>query len=190
MDYFDEELLEVKRERERQKYTTLASGMYAGEKLITFTKKKLLKSNVFLYLPDQFIVMPDEVKNMKYPYNSRPKLVLTSLDSTVNFSFNFLPVQIKEGETKTVCIQLLNALKNINPAIKARNLMDIKTEQGNEMSCFEFVGYHLDGQSYNRNFVVRLKDEMLHSTFSCNRRDEGDWIGIVDEIFLALEEEI
>lgn len=35
MDYLDEELSEAKRKLERQKHTTLESGIYAGEELIT-----------------------------------------------------------------------------------------------------------------------------------------------------------
>ena len=49
MEYFDEELLEAKRELERQKHTTLETGIYAGEELITFTKENLPESKVFMY---------------------------------------------------------------------------------------------------------------------------------------------
>ena len=35
MEYWDEKLLEAKRELEYQKHTTLQTGMYAGEELMT-----------------------------------------------------------------------------------------------------------------------------------------------------------
>ena len=43
MPYIDEEILEAKRKQEHQKYTTLETGMYAGDELITlaFTNKSV-----------------------------------------------------------------------------------------------------------------------------------------------------
>lgn len=37
MEYFDEEILEARRELERLKHTTLETGIYVGDELITFT---------------------------------------------------------------------------------------------------------------------------------------------------------
>lgn len=190
MDYFDEELLEAKRELERQKHTTLETGIYAGEELIAFTKEKLPESNVFIYLPEQFVVMPDSVKKVKYPYKNAPKIVITSLDSTVNFAFNFLPTQPEDGEIKTMTNQFQTALKNMNPSIRTKNQVDTKTNQGNEMSYFDYTGYHLDGQSYNRVYLIRLKKAVLHCAFSCILKDKGNWTGIIDKMLFALEEKL
>lgn len=115
MDYFDEELLEAKRELERQKHKTLETGIYAGEELITFAKEQLPESNVFMYLPEQFVVIPDSVKKVKYPYKKAPKIIITSLDSTVNFAFSFPLVQPMDGEVKAMAIQFQTALQNMNP---------------------------------------------------------------------------
>lgn len=109
MDYFDEELLEAKWELERQKHTTLETGIYAGEELITFIKERLLESNVFMFVPEQFVVMPASVKNVKYPYKDAPEIIITSLDSTVNFAFNFLSSQPEDGEIKAMAIQFQTA---------------------------------------------------------------------------------
>jgi hypothetical protein len=42
MEYFDEEILEARRELERLKHTTLETGIYVGDELITFTNITLL----------------------------------------------------------------------------------------------------------------------------------------------------
>lgn len=36
MDYYDEELLEARRELKRKKHTTIETGIYAGDTLIRF----------------------------------------------------------------------------------------------------------------------------------------------------------
>jgi hypothetical protein len=190
MDYFDEELLDAKRKMERQMHTTLETGIYAGEELVTFTQIDLPDFSVRMPLPDQFVVMPEEVKKAKYPSQEAPALILTSLSSTVNISFNELPVLLKEGEIKTMIGQFQNALENINPSIIIKNQTDTKTDQGNEMSWFEYKGYQLDGQSYNRVYLLRLRKTVLHGTFSCNIKDKEHWMEIAERIFMAVEEDI
>lgn len=190
MEHFDKELLEAKRKLERQKHATLEDGIYAGEELITFTLVTLPDLSIHLPLPDQFAVMPEDVKKTKYPSLEAPDLILTSLCSTINLSFNQLPVLLKEGEIAIMSGQFQNALENINPSIIIKNQTDIKTEQGNEMSWFEYKGYQLDGQSYNRVYLIRLRKTVLHGTFSCKLKDKDSWIEIVDKIFIAVEEDI
>ena len=190
MKYLDEELLEAKRELEYQKHTTLETGMYAGENLITFTYRTLPDSKIRLPIPDQFVVMPDEVKDIKYPSKEAPSLILTSLDSTVNICFNILPFLLKDGELMDMSRQFQNALHNINPSVIVRKQTDTATTQGNEMTWFEYKGYQLDGQSYNRVYLIRLRKTTLHAVFCCREQDQNDWKEIVEQISLALEEEI
>ncbi len=49
MEYFDEEILEARRELERLKHTTLETGIYVGDELITFTNITLHKRK-FIYI--------------------------------------------------------------------------------------------------------------------------------------------
>ncbi len=51
MPYIDEEILEAKRKQEHQKYTTLETGMYAGDELITFAQIEIPDTKISLFLP-------------------------------------------------------------------------------------------------------------------------------------------
>lgn len=190
MKYMDEELLDARRKLEYQKHTTLETGIYAGENLITFTLTKLPNSTVSIPLPDQFIIMPDSVKDVKYPSKMAPAFILTSLDSTINICFNILPVVLKDEEIQDMSNQFQNSLKNINRTLTIKNETTTQTTQGNKMSWFEYKGYHLDGQSYNRVYLIRLRKNVLHGIFNCDIKDSNCWIEIIDKIFLAIEEEV
>lgn len=191
MEYFDEEILDAKRELERLKHTTLETGIYVEDELITFTQVTLPDSEIRIYLPEQFIVMPDMVKDMKYPSKNAPDFVVTSLDSTVNFCFNIFPVLLEEGDTKVMSSQFQTALHNVNPSINIKNTTsDIFTDQGNEMSWFEYKGYALDGQNYNRMYIVRMRKAVLHGIFNCPMRVKEQWSDIVEKCFLSMEEEM
>lgn len=190
MEYLDEELLEAKRKLEHQKHTTLETGIYAGEELIIFRQTELFDSTIHLPLPEQFVVMPDSVKDVKYPSKNAPDVIMTSLDSTINIGFNLLPVILQEKETELMSNQFQNGLKSMNPSIIIKNQTNINTVQGNEMSWFEYKGFHLDGQSYNRVYLIRLRKNVLHGMFSCDVKDKSNWIGIIEKIFMAVQEEL
>lgn len=189
MEYFDEEIINAKRELERLKHTTLETGIYVGDDLITFSKIDLPDTEISMYLPEQFIIMPDMVKEMKYPSQNAPDLVITSLDSMVNFAFNILPVVLETGDTKIMSRQFQNALSNVNPSIKFKNkINDMTTRQGNEMSWFDFKGYTLDGQNYNRMYIVKMRKTVLHGIFNCPVQFKEEWENIVEQCFLSVEE--
>lgn len=190
MDYYDEELLELKREQERQGYTTLETGIYVDDELITFSAYTLPGTSIRAFLPRSFVIMPEEVKAVKYPYANPPDFIYTNLAGTVNLGFNLLPEVLEEGEAAIMSSQLQKGLKNINPSIRFQNRKDEKTAQGNEMSWFEYNGYNLDGRNFNRMYLIRMRKLVLHGIFNCMIEDKKKWEKIVELIFQAIEEEI
>lgn len=189
MEYFDEEIINAKREIERLKHTTLETGIYVRDELITFTKVSLPNTGISMYMPEQFIVMPDVVKEMKYPSQNAPDYVITSLDSMVNFAFNILSIVLEAGDTKAMSSQFQNAISNVNPSIKIKTrVSEAITDHGNEMSWFDFKGYALDGQNYNRMYVVKMKNTVLHGIFNCPMQYKEEWESIVEQCFLSIEE--
>lgn len=190
MEYLDRDLLEAQRKNKRNRHTTLETGIYAGEELITFKWGTLLDSTICLPFPVQFVIMPEEVKNIKYPSRQAPEFIITNLESTVNIGFNLFPLLLQEGGTAVMSSQFQNALKNINPAIVIKNQTDTITINGFEMNWFDYKGYHLDGQSYNRIYIIRMRKNVLHGIFSCPIKDKDNWIEIIDKIFFAVVQDI
>lgn len=189
MEYFDEEIINAKMELEYFKHTTLETGIYVEDKLITFTKINLPDTDISMYLPEQFIFMPDMVKESKYPSQYAPDFVVTSLDSMVNFGFNVLSVILEDGDAKIMSRQFQNALCNINPSIKIKNrISDMTTVQGNEMSWFDFKGFALDGQTYNRMYIIKMKKTVLHGIFNCPIQFKEEWENVAEQCFLSVEE--
>ena len=189
MNHYDKQILEARQEEERRRYTTLETGIYVDDELITFAQTTLPDTRIQLYLPEQFVTMPDQVRDMKYPSHNAPDFIVTSLDTTVNFGFNVLPVRLEEGDTKAMSIQFQEALQNVNPSIRISECVDnTVTDKGSEMSWFGFKGYVLDGQNYNRMYIIRLAKTVLHGIFNCPPRVRDQWEDIVDQCFQSVEE--
>ncbi|GLC81703.1 hypothetical protein [Lacrimispora brassicae] len=188
MEYIDEAIVESRKKLERQQHTTLENGIYVDDELITFLRITLPDSKISMLLPEQFIVMPESVKLMKYPSKDAPEWILTSLDSTVNWCFSILEIESKNSNANEICSQFQMALRNVNPSIKASEQTEVVTNEGDAMSWFEFVGYTLDGQNYNRIYIVKMKDTVLHGTFNCSLKDKIKWENIVELCFLSIDE--
>ncbi len=106
MEYYDEQILEARWEEERRKHTTLETGIYVDDDLITFSQITLPDTKIRLYLPEQF----------------------------------------------------------------------------------GFKGYALDGQNYNRMYIIRMRKTVLHGIFNCPPRVKDQWEGIVEQCFQSVEE--
>lgn len=190
MDYYDKKILEDRREEDRRKHTTLETGIYVEDDLITFGCITLPETKIHIFLPEQFLVMPNIVKDMKYPSKNAPEFIVTSLDSMVNFGFNILPICIEKGDTQIMSRQFQNAIRNVNPSIRFKNIVNnVLTNAGHEMSWFDFKGYTLDGQNYNRMYVIRMKKSVLHGIFNCPIKIMEQWGEIVEQCFLSVKEE-
>ena len=164
------------------------TGIYAGDELIEFVYIILPNSQIYVPLPKRFVVMPDVIKNVKYPSMFAPEFIMSSLDVTVNFGFNQL--KINDGDVRSMCIQFQAALKNINPSISIRKQAEDKTCQNKEMIWFEYYGFQLDGQSYNRVCLIKMKYSILHVVFSCPLEDKENWVIIIEQIFISIKEEL
>ena len=90
MEYYDEQILEARWEEERRKHTTLETGIYVEDDLITFSQITLPDTKIRLYLPEQFVVMPDQVREVKYPSLNAPDLSsqVWTLRSTFALTFS------------------------------------------------------------------------------------------------------
>lgn len=188
-EYYDEKILEERREEERRMHTTLETGIYVEDNLVTFVQRTLPNAPLKMFLPSQFIPMPKAVKDVKYPSKNAPDLVITSLDSTVNFGFNIFNELIEDGDTKDMSRQFRDALRNINPALRISKWEDNKvTDKGYEMSWFDFKGYALDGQNFNRMYFIKIEKIVLHGIFNCPMKVKEEWLDIAAKCFQTIEE--
>lgn len=190
MEYFDKEIVEARKMMERQKYTTLETGIYVGDELITFSKAELPDTGIYVMLPEQFVIMPNQVKRVKYPSEQSPDFIWTNLDGDVNIGFSLLTTILRDGETAAMSKKFQTALKNTNPSITIHQALNTNTVQGNEISGFEFKGYNLDGQNYNWMYLAKMRKTTVHGIFNCPLKEKELWCSIVEKIFLTVEEGI
>lgn len=187
MDYYDEEILMKKKAIERENHKTLETGIYVDDELIEFKETELEDLKMSVFLPENFVIMPEELKVIKYPSLNAPDVLFTSHDTTVNIGFSLLSVNLDEGETSSISNKFQTVIRNLNPTIVIKTSEKTETTSGREMSWFDFKGYSMDGQSYNRLAFVKMNGYAIHGIFNCFEQESMKWIPIIEQIFLAIK---
>lgn len=187
MKYLDEEIIKRKQGEKRKEFYNLQTGMYVKESLIQFKRVYLEEIGVTITLPINFVTMPDSIKKVKYPVESRPSLVKTSLDTGVNFTFTRVFQRLGEKQLSLASKQMRMIIQRIDPA-------NIFFEEGQEVTdfyypiCwFDYKSYALDDQIYNFMYLMLLSEEIiLHGCFNCKFDDGEEWKQIVSQVIKTI----
>lgn len=190
MDYFDEQLLEIKKQKKREAFHSLETGFYIKDTLVEFERASLKPIPISLMLPNTFVTMPQSMMKVKYPSDTRPQMIKTSLDTTVNFTFSMLPHLVRHEQLPTVADQLQAVIKRTNPANVFYDNRNENTEDGTPFCWFDYKGYAVDEQVYYMMYVMPLKgNQLLHGTFNCEHRYMEEWKEAVRQVVLSICEE-
>ena len=175
MAYLDEEILSYKRQEKRAKYNTLETGIYIKEEVIEFEPRDIPELNINVTLPKSFVRMPDSIAKIKYPAETRPQFIFTSLDTTINFSFGVYSQDVPLNQVKQVAEQMKAMLKKVNPANIFYELQEELTAK-RALCWFNYKSYAIDDQLYSIMYLlVAEKGKILHGTFSCRFSDMNEW---------------
>ena len=71
-------------------FGSIDEGLYINNELIHFNKTLLFNDRVSVMLPENFVPMLPEIAEVKYFSGKRPDEIYTSLDMSVNFTYNIM----------------------------------------------------------------------------------------------------
>lgn len=189
MEYQDTKIAALKSKKRTLDFSDIkGKGVYIDNQFIKFQEISIFQQ-ISIYLPEDFVEMPDVVKIMKYTSGNRPEVIKTSLDTTVNFAFNLFEDQIGEHEIKEFAGQLKGVIKTVNPSVRMLEERKGFTIQNRAIEMFDFISSGVDDQLYNMMCFIPFSDGTLHVIFNCLNKDSEDWKEIAWQAILTLEEE-
>ncbi|MFI3212241.1 MAG: hypothetical protein R3Y24_02770 [Eubacteriales bacterium] len=176
MSYIDEEIIKLQRIEERKKYYNLDTGIYIDDVLTEFEKTYIEELDITITLPTTFVTLPESMKKIKYPVETRPALIKTSLDTSVNFTFSIMPVEIKKEQLPLALKQMKMIIQKLNPANTCYEEKVEKTDYFFDIAYFDYMGHALDARLYNIMYLTPLGDKkILHGGFNCNFDLKNEW---------------
>ena len=175
MEYFDEEVISAMHIKRREEYGNIEEGLYIQNSLTLFHKVLLFEDKLSVMLPNEFVIMLPELIGTKYISEKKPDIIYTSLDGSVNFSFNLLVTSPGERDMSYAINMLKTMIKNMNPAYVFFEDKTIESVAGNSINLIQFKSYGIDEAAYNILYLLSIDKYIIQGTFNCTYNDMEEW---------------
>ena len=180
-NYYDKQIIPLKVRSSEAEAMSLDTGYYIEGRLETFSKEQYFDNLLSIYIPESFIDMPDEIKEIKYPTNFRPEIIKTNLAGDVNLSISLLKVG-EDMEIKTLVTDFRNLLAKAHNGIKFLEYDEFDNDCCVKMYCFDFIIPGIDERIYHKTGLGKIGRETVQVMFNCREPLSWTWKKAVNDI--------
>ena len=180
-NFYDKQIIPLKVRSSEAESMSLDTGYYIEGRLETFSKEQYFDDLLSIYIPESFIDMPDEIKEIKYPTNFRPEIIKTNLAGDVNLSISLLKVS-EDTEVKTLVTDFKNLLSKAHNGIKFLEYDELEKEGCVKMYCFDFIIPGIDERIYHKTGLGKIGRETVQVMFNCREPLSWTWKKAVNDI--------
>ena len=186
-EYMDEKIIDLQRYKEKQKHSILERGVFIGEEYYEFHTVTLYDDLLSIVLPESFVDMPPNIAKLKYPSETRPQIIKTSLDTKVNFMFNLYGMPLENDQVREAAAEFRNVLKRVNPSTQFFAFEEIPLSK-KTLAWFDFKSNAIDSQLYNIIYCASIDGKVFQGFFNCLFPDGNDWQPVVLEILSSIRD--
>ena len=207
MEHFDEELIKTSNNFKKQNEISvevqkfeeelkiiieqIKSGTVKINDLIIEIERKTFFNELFsIYIPKDLKQMPENIARMKYPSESRPKILYTNKKDTLNIGINYTEQEMEEDEVCAFRDVMKDAFIAVNPSSEILDSGELVIDKTN-IGFYTFPNFAMGGQLYNLIFVLSLQGKALVCNFNCLKKDLKQWkllfYGIMNTIGISME---
>lgn len=172
-----DELAEIKRQIRCGILTDHDHGMELLE-------RSLYQDQFKIYIPKRFAIMDEKIVTLKYPTQSRPQLIYTNAEATVDIGFNLIPEQLEDEDVPEFRDIVINHLKELQPHApkpeKGELFVSGKSptqRPGNrhKVAYYTYTNHIIGGQMYNHVFISTVGGNILVCNMNCLKKDQKKW---------------
>ena len=180
-NYYDKQIIPLKVRNSEAEAMSLDTRYYIEGRLETFSKGQYFDDLLSIYIPESFIDMPDEIKEIKYPTNFRPEIIKTNIAGDVNLSISLLKVG-EDMEIKTLVTDFRNLLAKAHNGIKFLEYDEFDNDCCVKMYCFDFIIPGIDERIYHKTGLGKIGRETVQVMFNCREPLSWTWKKAVNDI--------
>ena len=170
-EYLDVKIINQRNEQLKKQHKSIETGCYINGTIVEFEEKEALDS-IFLMMPSEFTLMPDELVKIKYPFDFRPLCVLTNDELTVNFNFNEFRTDYEEKTMKQLTEMVKETLEIESDTFDFGEIKELSKIDG---YYFDFRQNVIDGKLYHMVANFKLNQQVYQFTFNCLLSAYSDW---------------
>lgn len=180
-NYYDKQIIPLKVRSSEAESMSLDTGYYIEGRLETFSKEQYFDKLLSIYIPESFIDMPKEIREIKYPTSFRPEIIKTNLAGDVNLSISLIKVS-EDTEVKTLVTDFKNLLSKAHNGIKFLEYDELEKEGCVKMYCFDFIIPGIDERIYHKTGLGKIGRETVQVMFNCREPLSWTWKKAVNDI--------
>lgn len=180
-NYYDKQIIPLKVRNSEAESESLDTGYYIEGRFETFSKEQYFDNLLSIYIPESFIDLPDEIKEIKYPTNFRPEIIKTNLAGDVNLSISLINLS-EDTEVKTLVTDFKNLLSKAHNGIKFLEYNELEKEGCVKMYCFDFIIPGIDERIYHKAGLGKIGRETVQVMFNCREPLSWTWKKAVNDI--------
>lgn len=162
-------------------YTVVGSVRY------TFDWHTVVHRRIHIMLPEEFVDLPSEIAKLRYPSESRPGEIKSSIDSLTNFAFLY-GQKIQKEEIVQASRIYAAAIHQLNPSNEFLESGTFYRDKkaGQVVSWYEYLSPAFGGRVYNRHAFLCVEQKLLQVVFNCPEEQAEGWKEPLIEIFASV----
>lgn len=185
--YGDEDFIQfLKQSREESRNRNIKEGsVWIDGRDAVFHEREVIKKQLWMWMPDEFALMSQEMARLKYPNENRPEIIYTSEDSTVNITFSKKKEKLNPGEEEQVRDDIELLILRLYPSAGTIEKQTALAVQ-NRIAWFDFISPAIDMDVYNLMFFTSLKGTLLMGACNCLSGEQGHWKDVFLQMLASL----
>lgn len=184
MTYGDENIISTRLEAQAKKAHTISNKVTIGGCLYCFERSEF-PPHFSMILPKSFGLLKPEYARVKYPYENRPKTILSNEATDTDFAFQFGDMPAVSLNERIV--QYKAQIKRLNPSYVFLQERIYKMPGNLEVACYDFRSPALDKDIYNLSFFTDLLDTGLFGWITCPIELQEKWEPLLREMIQSIE---
>lgn len=186
-EYGDEGFIQILKERLETAWNRdiTQGAVRIQETELEFDEYELIDEQLWMWVPDEFELLEQELAEMKYPDENRPDRIYSSGDGTVNISFSIKDENMQPQETEAVRDHAWRLLQERYPKSCFPDRQTAEAENC-QPAWFDCILPAQDMDIYNLMFFVSVNGKFLLGSFNCPAQDMDGW----KDIFLQMLETV
>lgn len=166
-------------------YENIRADMPEGATLpdVKFVRASVADDRVTAIMPKNFIVMPEEIRRIKYRVNA-PRYIYTTPDSLVNLTMS-IGGTLKNSDVFAFGQQMLSALKSATPTAKFGEAKQITRNRN--IVYFDFIVAGMDQSIYNAMFFFSFGGQQGIGSWNCLGKDRWYWASVFEHAVRTME---
>ena len=184
MPYGDEEIISARVAAQKAQANSISSTVIINGAAYRFSEREF-PLGFAMVVPECFDTLAPELARRKYPYEDRPRIIVSNEDTTVGLAFDIgIPAQ-ESLEARAAAYRSL--VKHLYPSYVFfdQSLYDLTDE--NKAACFDYLSHGLDSDIYNLCFIAEFREGELMGWFNCPFGYREVWENLARQMIMTIK---